>query len=64
MTETTTPRPADFDAYWAAVDDELSQYPAAPVPRPENVNARIGGNVNTRIAHGEREDRDGEHVDR
>lgn len=23
-------RPADFDAYWDAVDDELAQYPAAP----------------------------------
>jgi cephalosporin-C deacetylase-like acetyl esterase len=23
-------RPADFEAYWAAVDDELSRYPAAP----------------------------------
>src|SRR5215210_8684181 len=30
MTETTTPRPADFDAYWAAVDQELSTYDAAP----------------------------------
>jgi cephalosporin-C deacetylase len=30
MTETVTPRPADFDAYWAAVDDELAQIPAAP----------------------------------
>lgn len=25
-----TPRPADFDAYWDAVDRELDQYPAAP----------------------------------
>ncbi|MBX6341010.1 MAG: acetylxylan esterase, partial [Thermomicrobiaceae bacterium] len=23
-------RPADFDAYWDAVDDELDRYPAAP----------------------------------
>jgi len=30
MTETSATRPADFDAYWAAVDDELSTYPAAP----------------------------------
>ena len=30
MTENSTPRPADFDQYWAAVDAELSQYPAAP----------------------------------
>lgn len=30
MTETSSTRPADFDAYWAAVDDELGQYPAAP----------------------------------
>src|SRR5204862_1931601 len=30
MTEIGTPRPADFDAYWAAVDRELGQYPAAP----------------------------------
>ena len=30
MTETSTARPADFDAYWAAVDDELAHYPAAP----------------------------------
>ena len=30
MVETGTARPADFDAYWAAVDDELKQYPAAP----------------------------------
>ncbi len=30
MTEIATPRPADFDAYWDAVDRELSQYPAAP----------------------------------
>jgi cephalosporin-C deacetylase-like acetyl esterase len=30
MTEIATPRPADFDAYWAAVDRELGQYPAAP----------------------------------
>ena len=30
MTETLTARPSDFDAYWAAVDDELAQYPAAP----------------------------------
>ncbi len=30
MTETRTPRPADFDAYWQAVDDELARYPVAP----------------------------------
>jgi cephalosporin-C deacetylase len=30
MTETPGARPADFDAYWAAVDDELSKYDAAP----------------------------------
>jgi cephalosporin-C deacetylase-like acetyl esterase len=30
MTETETPRPADFDAYWQAVDDQLATYPAAP----------------------------------
>lgn len=24
------PRPADFDAYWDAVDEELARYPAAP----------------------------------
>jgi cephalosporin-C deacetylase len=27
---TDTSRPADFDAYWQAVDDELAKYPAAP----------------------------------
>ena len=32
MSETIlkTPRPADFDVYWAAVDQELARYPAAP----------------------------------
>src|ERR1700736_538505 len=32
MSETAfkTPRPADFDAYWDAVDQELTRYPAAP----------------------------------
>jgi cephalosporin-C deacetylase len=30
MSESSRPRPADFDAYWAAVDDELGAYPAAP----------------------------------
>ena len=30
MTTSATPRPADFDAYWEAVDRELAQYPAAP----------------------------------
>ena len=30
MTDTPSSRPADFDAYWAAVDQELAQYPAAP----------------------------------
>ena len=30
MSETATSRPADFDAYWDAVDRELAQYPAAP----------------------------------
>ncbi|MCC7371489.1 MAG: acetylxylan esterase [Chloroflexi bacterium] len=30
MTQTTMPRPSDFDAYWAAVDAKLAQYPAAP----------------------------------
>src|SRR3954454_5392527 len=30
MTEIATLRPADFDAYWEAVDRELGQYPAAP----------------------------------
>jgi cephalosporin-C deacetylase len=30
MSEIATPRPADFDAYWGAVDRELAQYPAAP----------------------------------
>lgn len=30
MTEKTLPRPADFDAYWAAVDQDLSQFDAAP----------------------------------
>ena len=25
-------RPADFEAYWTRVDDDLSQYPAAPAP--------------------------------
>jgi len=30
MSETETPRPADFDVYWDAVDQELAQYPAAP----------------------------------
>ena len=30
MSETTTSRPADFDAYWAAVDKDLAKYPAAP----------------------------------
>src|SRR3979409_1974946 len=29
MTETETPRPADFDAYWDAGDQELARYPAA-----------------------------------
>ena len=33
MTETTT-RPADFDAYWDALDDELARYPAAPELEP------------------------------
>src|SRR3712207_5775775 len=27
---TETPRPADVDAYWDAVDRELERYPAAP----------------------------------
>src|SRR3979409_562341 len=32
MSETAfkAPRPADFDAYWDAVDQELARYPAAP----------------------------------
>jgi cephalosporin-C deacetylase len=30
MTDLATSRPADFDAYWDAVDQELAQYPAAP----------------------------------
>ena len=30
MSEKTLPRPADFDAYWAAVDQELGQLDAAP----------------------------------
>ncbi len=30
MSETETPRPADFDAYWHSVDQELAKYPAAP----------------------------------
>jgi cephalosporin-C deacetylase len=30
MTETETARPADFDAYWAAIDQDLAKYPAAP----------------------------------
>jgi len=30
MSETATSRPADFDAYWEAVDRELAKYPAAP----------------------------------
>src|SRR5258707_485620 len=30
MSETETTRPADFDAYWDAVDQELARYPAAP----------------------------------
>jgi cephalosporin-C deacetylase len=30
MSETAPARPADFDAYWDAVDRELAQYPAAP----------------------------------
>ena len=30
MSETVTSRPADFDAYWDAVDQELAQYPAVP----------------------------------
>lgn len=30
MTESLAPRPADFDAYWDAVDAELAAYPAAP----------------------------------
>jgi cephalosporin-C deacetylase-like acetyl esterase len=34
MTETTTPRPADFDAYWEAVDQELGQYEARPTLEP------------------------------
>ena len=27
---TDTSRPADFDTYWQAVDDDLTKYPAAP----------------------------------
>src|ERR671916_1492256 len=34
MTETTTPRPAGFDAYWAAVDQELRIYDAASTLEP------------------------------
>jgi len=30
MSETATSRPADFDAYWAAVDKDLAKYPATP----------------------------------
>jgi cephalosporin-C deacetylase-like acetyl esterase len=30
VSETPTPRPADFDAYWNAVDQELAKYPAEP----------------------------------
>src|SRR5438046_492947 len=30
MSEAETPRPADFEAYWDAVDQELARYPAAP----------------------------------
>ncbi|MBV9595401.1 MAG: acetylxylan esterase [Chloroflexi bacterium] len=30
MSQTETRRPADFDAYWDAVDRELARYPAAP----------------------------------
>lgn len=30
MSETEMPRPADFDAYWDAVDQDLAGYPAAP----------------------------------
>jgi cephalosporin-C deacetylase-like acetyl esterase len=30
MNESETPRPADFDTYWDAVDQELARYPAAP----------------------------------
>jgi cephalosporin-C deacetylase len=30
MSSTETARPADFDAYWNAVDQELARYPAAP----------------------------------
>ena len=30
MADTIDTRPADFDQYWAAVDEELAQYPAAP----------------------------------
>ena len=30
MSETETSRPADFDKYWDAVDEELARYPAAP----------------------------------
>src|SRR3981081_834184 len=30
MNETETPRPAAFDAYWGAVDQELARCPAAP----------------------------------
>jgi len=30
MSETDTRRPADFDAYWDAVDKELAHYPVAP----------------------------------
>jgi cephalosporin-C deacetylase-like acetyl esterase len=30
MSQTDTPRPADFDAYWDAVDRELARFSAAP----------------------------------
>jgi cephalosporin-C deacetylase len=30
MAATSSTRPADFDAYWAAVDDELARFPAVP----------------------------------
>ncbi len=30
MTDTLTPKPDDFEAYWEGLDEELARYPAAP----------------------------------
>jgi cephalosporin-C deacetylase len=34
MSQTETPPPSDFDAYWDAVDEELARYPAVPTLEP------------------------------